>query len=174
MTLLPPKTPSGAITVRAYEDRDYDWVLALNEASVPAVNSLTPQELNEQLSEADWTGVAEGMGGARGILIVFAPGGTYRSTNYAWFNAQAEAFVYVDRILVSEEARGQGLGRALYEALAAWATEAGFPRIGCEVNEDPPNPVSMAFHERLGFQALTSRINPADGKQVRMLEYRLS
>ena len=69
-------------------------------------------------------------------------------------------FVYVDRIVVAPSARGRGLARRLYDELIRTATEAGHDRVVCEVNLDPPNPQSDAFHAALGFQPLaTARIH---------------
>ncbi|GAB5471004.1 MAG: hypothetical protein Kilf2KO_40340 [Rhodospirillales bacterium] len=160
-------------SLRALTKADLPWLLALNDACVPAVNALDATAMEALLCEAVWTGAVEQAGLPLAVLIAFAPGACYRSTNYAWFDAQEESFAYIDRVMVAQEGRGQGLGRRLYEALAAWASEAGYPRLCCEVNEVPPNPQSIAFHESLGFKALVSRINPADGKQVRMFERRL-
>ena len=49
------------------------------------------------------------------------------------------------------------------------AAELGEQRLTAEVNEDPPNPQSMAFHEKLGFRHLLSRMSRS-GKVVAMLE----
>ncbi len=163
------KTP----TIRPLEAADLTWLSALNEACVPAVNGLDMQQLIALMDRAAWTGVAEVDASPLAVLIAFTKGSTYESTNYAWFNAQNEPFAYIDRVMVEPDGRALGLGRALYDALANWAKEIGQPRLCCEVNEVPPNPASLAFHKSLGFAQLTSRINPADGKQVAMLERRL-
>jgi predicted GNAT superfamily acetyltransferase len=39
----------------------------------------------------------------------------------------------------------------LYRTLIAEASERGYQRLACEVNSDPPNPVSDAFHAGFGF-----------------------
>ena len=65
-----------------------------------------------------------------------------------------EDFVYVDRIVVSHEAQGKGTGRRLYDDLAEAARAAGLKRIVCEVNTLPPNPGSIAFHSKAGFEPL--------------------
>jgi uncharacterized protein len=59
--------------------------------------------------------------------------------------------VYIDRIIASSEARGQGFARCLYQELFAAARQAGHMRVVCEVNIDPPNPASEAFHALMGF-----------------------
>ncbi len=59
------------------------------------------------------------------------------------------------------EARGRGVARALYEAVFADARAAGLPLVCCEVNVEPPNPVSDAFHAALGFETLASQPTPS-------------
>ncbi len=160
--------------LRPIRPADMDWLGRLNEACVPAVNALEPEALEALVARAAWTGVVLSEGDLpQAVLVAFAKGSTYESTNYAWFNAQEEDFLYIDRVMVDPAGRGRGHGRRLYEALALWATAQGLPRLCCEVNEIPPNPQSLAFHKSLGFQHLTSRINPSDGKRVAMLERRL-
>ncbi len=164
----------STVSIRPLETADLAWLSALNQACVPAVNALNKDELTALIARAAWTGVAEVETKPRAVLVAFTKGSTYESTNYAWFNAQDEAFAYIDRVMVEPEGRGMGLGRKLYDALADWAQQDGQPRLCCEVNEEPPNPQSLAFHQSLGFHRLTSRINPSDGKQVVMLERRFS
>jgi L-amino acid N-acyltransferase YncA len=53
-------------------------------------------------------------------------------------------------VYVAEGARGEGLGRALYEALFARLRGAGF-RVAC-AGITLPNPASVALHEGLGFE----------------------
>jgi predicted GNAT superfamily acetyltransferase len=85
------------------------------------------------------------------FLLAFDEVADYDSENFLWFRARYERFVYVDRVAVSPCARGRGYARLLYEALFARAAAAGHERIVCEVNAEPPNPASDAFHARLGF-----------------------
>jgi predicted GNAT superfamily acetyltransferase len=79
------------------------------------------------------------------------PGVGYPSENYRWFSERYDSFVYVDRIVVSEQARNKGVGVELYRLVAEHATKNGAPRILCEVNLEPPNPGSLRFHKRIGF-----------------------
>jgi predicted GNAT superfamily acetyltransferase len=74
--------------------------------------------------------------------------------------------VYVDRVVVDEAARRRGLAQALYADLARTAVER--PLV-CEVNLEPPNPGSLAFHERLGFHPCGEAVDPRNGKRVRYL-----
>ena len=73
--------------------------------------------------------------------------------NYKWFNERYDEFLYVDRIAVAEEARSGGLGSALYDAVAAHAERLACP-VTAEVSLRPPNPGSMRFHARHGFNQI--------------------
>jgi L-amino acid N-acyltransferase YncA len=53
-------------------------------------------------------------------------------------------------VYVAEGARGEGVGRALYEALFERLRAAGF-RMAC-AGITLPNPASVALHESLGFE----------------------
>jgi predicted GNAT superfamily acetyltransferase len=58
--------------------------------------------------------------------------------------------VYVDRVVVSPLMRGRGYARALYTDLFARARQEGHTLVVCEVNSEPPNPASDAFHAAMG------------------------
>ena len=38
------------------------------------------------------------------FILAFSPGSSYDSKNYAWFNQRYKEFVYVDRVVVGENA----------------------------------------------------------------------
>jgi predicted GNAT superfamily acetyltransferase len=57
------------------------------------------------------------------------------------------------------------VARGLYDELFAAAAHAGHSLIGCEVNVEPPNPISDAFHEALGF-AEVGRASLLGGEKV--------
>jgi hypothetical protein len=52
---------------------------------------------------------------------------------------------------VEQTARGRGHARRLYADLIGKAAAADRNVIVCEVNANPPNPASDAFHAALGF-----------------------
>jgi hypothetical protein len=57
----------------------------------------------------------------------------------------------------------------MYEDLFAKAKAAGHVRVVCEVNIDPPNEGSLAFHRSMGFVALTDVVVKGSSKRVRYL-----
>jgi predicted GNAT superfamily acetyltransferase len=94
---------------------------------------------------------------------------SYGSPNFQWFRKRYSRFVYIDRVIVGTAFRRQGLAQALYAHLFETARAAGQTRVVCEVNAEPANPVSDAFHAALGFQPVGLAALP-NGKTVRYLE----
>ena len=122
-------------------------LLALNNAHAVELSWLEPARFGQLVDQAF---VARRIG-VDALLLSFDQAATYDSPNYLWFRDRYARFVYVDRVVVSGAARGRGLARKLYADLFEAAAAAGHDRIVCEVNADPPNPASDAFHARLGF-----------------------
>lgn len=149
---------------------DLPVIVPLNTAAVPHVNDLTADEMQALLDEAAVAVKAvDAAGGIAGFVIVFAPGTGYASENYRWFCQNMHDFLYVDRIVVDATRRRSGAARALYEHVFAEAAARGVARVTCEVNIRPANPVSMAFHEALGF-ASVGELEPYGGsKRVSLL-----
>lgn len=149
---------------------DASAFLTLNNAADPAVNALSPTEFSALLAMGTLRGIRDDEGRPAAVLLTMRDGQPYdQSLNYQWFTARYDRFLYVDRIVVAPWGQGGGLGRRLYEAARAEALEAGLPRMCAEVNVRPPNPGSLAFHERMGFRVLEERDNAASGKRVAMM-----
>jgi len=158
------------VTVRDAEARDEDFILALNAACTPAVGDMSAQDYRDIAGWAHRIVIAEADSKPVGFMILIRPGSAYPSDNYGWFEEQFAHQLYVDRIAVGRSARGLGVGRVLYEEALRMAADLGEERVTAEVNEDPPNPESMAFHVKLGFRHLLSRTSPRLSKVVAMLE----
>jgi predicted GNAT superfamily acetyltransferase len=141
-------------TLRPYGDRDLDSLVAVNDAAYPAVPITPAAELAELISMSSVAIVVDD-GSPAGFILGMPPGLAYQSENYLFFSARARelgnTFVYVDRIVLAAHLRGQGLGPRLYDAVFAEARRIGAAEVLCEVNLEPPNPGSLAFHTRLGF-----------------------
>lgn len=141
-------------------------VLALNNAHAVETSLLDEAKLARMLDEAF---LATRIGEVDAFLIVFDEKADYDSPNFEWFRARWPTFVYVDRIVTGREARGKGYARALYRDLFEKAAARGHERVVCEVNFDPPNPVSDAFHAALGFVDVGRQLLQGSGKTVRYL-----
>jgi uncharacterized protein len=145
---------------------EHERILALNNVHAVETSLLDEARLASMLSEAF---LATRIGDVEAFLIVFDERARYDSPNFEWFQARYPDFVYVDRIITGSNARGKGYARALYEDLFAKAAARGHKRVVCEVNLDPPNPASDAFHAALGFAEVGRQILPGSGKTVRYL-----
>ena len=158
--------------IRPLAHHDLDDVLALNNASVPAVNELDAPEVARLASLAEAALVAEVEGRFAGFCWTLGPGQPYASLNYAWFSARYTDFTYLDRIAVADEFRRFGVGRALYAELVRRFTGTR-PVILCEVNVRPRNEVSLRFHEGLGFREVGQQDTDGGTKTVSLLELAL-
>jgi len=123
-------------------------LLALNNEHARDLSWLDAPRLR-QLVEQSF--LARRIGTLEAFLLAFDQSARYDSPNFLWFCARFPRFVYVDRIVVAPSARGRGYARRLYDDLFMHAVDAGHDRVVCEVNTQPPNPASDAFHAALGF-----------------------
>jgi len=64
--------------------------------------------------------------------------------------AEGGPAVLVEDMVIDPDQRGQGLGRALMAALAAWARGQGATRM--QLLADKNNPPALAFYDRIGWQ----------------------
>jgi predicted GNAT superfamily acetyltransferase len=157
----------SVVNVRPATAADHDGVLALNNASTPHVNALEREQFDWLAQHVDYFRVAEVDGALAGFVMAIRDGTTYWSGNYAWFGAKFDRFIYLDRVVVSPSVRRGGVGRALYADLTRFAS-GQWPRVTLEVNVQPPNPGSIAFHEALGFRRVGAR--RYDENEVAMFE----
>lgn len=100
------------------------------------------------------------------FLIAFDQRASYKSPNFLWFKQRFPKFVYVDRLATAAWARGRGHAIALYDALFLAARKAGHTLVVCEINENPPNLVSVGLHARFGFVKVGEAFLPEAGKTV--------
>lgn len=156
------------VRVRDAVAADHAAILALNNSAVPHVNALSMEEFAWLSGHANFFRLVEDDGGLLGFAIVLPSGLDYWSDNYKWFAARFDRFLYLDRVVVAERGRRQGVGRALYEALFAFGSDA-WPRVTLEVNLRPPNPDSERFHERLNFTTLGVREYDGGASAVLMM-----
>jgi predicted GNAT superfamily acetyltransferase len=154
--------------IQNLNSRDVAMMLPLNNAHAEETSALDDASLTALIDTAFY---ARGIDrGATAFLIALDHKASYLSPNFLWFKAAREAFVYIDRIVVLSSARGRGIARLLYDDLFAAARKAGYDRVVCEVNIDPPNLVSEAFHLTTGFEAVGEATIRNGTKKVRYLE----
>ena len=156
--------------VRPSTVNELPQILELNKAAVPAVNLLNTQQVRNLFSQAEYFRNLWLDQDVIGFLIALAPGATYESPNYRWFELHYDRFLYVDRIVIDPSHQGNGVGRMFYDKLKEFAGQK-FPRIACEVNLRPKNESSLRFHRRYGFRQVGVQETEGGKKQVSLLAY---
>lgn len=147
--------------IRDMTHTDFDSIVHLNQNALEGVGPLDRESLSLLVKMADQALVVEESDGdIAGFVITVPPGAEYDSSRYRWFeDTLVDDYVYLDRIVVSEDHRREGVASRLYEEI-----EADLP-IALEVYET--NDVSLAFHESRGFAEVGSLDH--DGKTNLML-----
>lgn len=144
--------PKPEITIRKAEERDYPFILKLNEADVEVLSPLDRETLDRMANLSEMFQVAEVDGEVAAFQIVFRERSDYWSDNYKWFCERYEKLLYVDRIVVGAAYRKLGLGRRLYETVFEEAKNKSVPFVTAEIDIKPIyNEASIAFHEKMGF-----------------------
>lgn len=137
--------------VSALSASDIGAMWTINEQGLPGTGKVSKEEIGKLLEFSSLSVGAYDQGELLGFVICLPPKTAYGSLNYAWFNEHYTSFVYVDRIAVLEEQRNKGVGTILYNHVVSYSEQHGVP-VAAEVNREPPNPGSMRFHHRFGFE----------------------
>ena len=141
------------VTLQTLSAADIPAMWQINEEGLPGVGKVTPEALSDLLTLCEHPlGAYEGED-LVGFVLCLLPKTRYGSPNYAWFNTRYTEFLYVDRIAVGQRSRDRQIGAALYGRVIALAEEKQWP-VAAEVSLNPPNPGSMRFHRRHGFEAV--------------------
>lgn len=146
-------------------DLDTDALLALNNSHAIELSPLEKPQLDALIRMAYY---ARGVGPARAFLIALDQDAHYDNWNFQWFRKRYSHFIYIDRVVVDSHYRGLGIAQALYFDLLEQAKAQSRDLIVCEVNQDPPNPASDEFHQKMGFIKVGESLIPA-GKRVNYL-----
>lgn len=161
------------VAVRAMKQDDIAAILAINAAGWPGVAPLTLHETDTMLAGITRCWVADGADGISGYLIAYAASDVYDGEEFAWFRRQCAAFLYIDQVAIAPKSRHAGIGSQLYRVAAEHALTHSLNILTCEVNTDPPNPISLRFHRALGFQSVGA-LRTQDERTVLLLRLDLS
>ena len=146
--------------LRPLADHDLDDVLTLNERNVEALAPMDEDRLRQLEKWSHRFDVLEHDGSFAGFVVTFAPGSPYDSENFRWFaERHTGGFYYLDRIVLRESVRRQGLGTFVYDEIEHVAARHG--RLALEVNLVPRNDASLAFHAARGYVEVGTLGDPA-------------
>lgn len=163
------------VSIRAMTATDRPQVLRINLSSRPGVAPLNDEELTRLLAlpNEHLVAVEESDSGV-GYLLAFHRKEPYDGEEFLALRAAiAEPFIYIDQVAVAAGHKRRGLGRALYEELERIAGRHRIRVLCCEVSTRPPNPDSLTFHKRMGFDSFAS-LAVLDGREVELLTKRMS
>lgn len=138
---------------RALTLDDIPRMVEINEQGLPGTGKVSQEEMADLLQLSELALGLDNERGLAGFVLCLLPGTRYGSLNYAWFNQRFDQFLYVDRVAVAEEARNDGIGSSLYQNVVAHAHRLDCP-VTAEVSLRPPNPGSVRFHARHGFDEI--------------------
>jgi predicted GNAT superfamily acetyltransferase len=138
---------------RALTPQDIPRMVQINEQGLPGTGKVTQDEMVDLLSLSELAIGIDIQNDLAGFVLCLLPKTRYGSLNYKWFNERYDEFLYVDRIAVADDARDNGIGSTLYDQVIAHVEHLTCP-VTAEVSLRPPNPGSMRFHARHGFEKL--------------------
>ena len=158
-----------ALNIRNARPDELSQLLALNQANLPHVGSISMRQMQHLHNQATYFRVAELNGQATGFLIAFEPQADYSSLNFLWFKKRYPDFLYIDRIVIAAEDRRKGMAFALYRDLEDFAIRRQIPLMTCEYNLRPPNDISRRFHQIYGFKEVGTQ-ETENGKKTVSLQ----
>ena len=147
------------------QPKHFDKILKMNAAFVHWLSPLDKAGLKALISSCIY---ARQIGSGDAVLLAIASETEMADhSNLSWLKSRNENFIYIDRVIVSAPAQGNGYAGLLYTDLATFAQVNGYDSLTCEVNLLPANPGSHAFHLRHGYHPQGDFNHPHTGKSVR-------
>jgi len=157
------------VIIRAMSTSDLDVVWTINQENVPAVGEEALEDLAKIHEQCTIALVAEVSGTIAGFCMVLLPNADYGSPNFQFFCDRLDDFIYLDRVAVTSEFQGKGIGSALYSEVEKLSDAMWF---ALEVNTNPRNEGSLRFHAREGFVQM-EELETRPGKMVSLMVKKL-
>jgi predicted GNAT superfamily acetyltransferase len=148
------------VAIRSIQPGDLARILEINQANVPEVGSVDADRMAYLVTESPIALAVDVDGAIVGFCLVMRSDSGYTSVNYRWFTERYDDFMYLDRVAFDASAQGRGLGTLLYAEVDRLMVDAGESQLALEVNVDPPNEPSLAFHARRGFVEVGQQDTP--------------
>jgi uncharacterized protein len=162
------------VVIRAAGSHDLAEILRINAEALPHVARLTADDLRCFMALGGMAWATECGRRLCAYTLAASSSAAYDGEEFRCFQEMLEQpFLYVDQVAVESGARRSGVASQMYAHWTQWAADRNHRALCCEVNVRPPNPISMTFHGKLGFEAL-GEIETSDGRQVAMLSKRIS
>ena len=138
-------------------EAQFQSIYDLNQTNTPEVGSLESiQHLKQLIEFSSYNLLVLKEDEIVGFIICMREGTAYESENYKFFTQRLKKFLYVDRVVIDEQHRRAGLGKAIYEDIFVQAISDSLP-IALEVNTQPVNQPSLNFHEKMGFDRIGAK-----------------
>lgn len=160
---------SNPIRIRNFNSSDSNLIIRLNHDSVAVLSAMDDERFDHLRGQSNVLWIAELNQLPVGFLMGFCEGSDYDSVNYQWFNRRYNSFVYIDRVVVTTEARGCGIGSAFYKQLEQWAYDQQKACLVAEVDIVPLNQGSLNFHQRQGFVEAGQQVYGSPEKTVSLM-----
>ena len=146
--------------IRKALKKDYPEILKLNHNDVEMLSPLDGNLISKMDELSEIFQVIEQDGKVVAFILAFKDGCDYWSDNYGWFLDNYANFIYIDRIVIDENYRMQGLAQKLYDNLFDYALKNNYEIICAEIDIEPEyNCPSIRFHKKMGFREVGTRIS---------------
>lgn len=160
-----------AIQIRQAEERDFPFLLRVNEENVAVLSPMDQAKLERFAASAELFLIAEADGAPAAFLIALREGiGWYDSENYLWFSGKYAKFLYIDRVVIDAPYRGLGIGRQLYQTVFEHAHLTDVSSVTAEIDTIPYNGASLKFHAAMGFQEVGTQMIRGGSMKVSLQE----
>ncbi len=153
------------IKLRDAQEHDFDTIVRSNRLEQQNTSPMDRDRLEILRKLSSYLKVAEVDHQVAGFLLAMGDDANYENTNFEWFAARYQNFLYIDRIVVSREFSGKKIGSSLYSNLFSAARVTSTKWVVCEYNVVPLNRASRAFHAKMGFTEVGQQAI-AEGKRI--------
>jgi len=138
--------PADSNVIRPINPADLDTIVDINQSALEGVGPLDYESAALLVKKADQAVVLDVEGDIAGFVITLPTGADHESSRYDWFEDRLDDYVYLDRIVVADTHRRQGVASRLYDAV-----ESELP-VALEIYET--NDVSLEFHRQRGYRQI--------------------
>jgi len=137
----------------------------INQSNVPEVGDRPLDEFKLLIENSDYNCCIVENKSVVGFVICFQDNKTSTSflteqnhKNFIEIQRQMSNFLYIDRIAVHENHRGQNIGKEIYQHVEEFAITKNIEFLTAEINLLPKkNEISFNFHEKNGFREFSTK-----------------